>query len=92
MLNFFYTLFNALFTGQWNNRLDVFTNLKTPLQECLTWVGSIFSDSTYNFVLTFEDGVNLLSGVLAVVVVVGLAFFVVKSIKRIFTIFFQGVR
>ena len=92
MLNFFYTLFVALFKGQWDNRLDVFTDLKLTFQQVATWIGSIFSDSTINFEPTFEDGVNLLSGILAVVVVVGLSFFVVKTIKRIFTIFFQGVR
>ena len=92
MLNFFYTLFNALFTGHWDNRLDVFTDLKLTFQQVVTWIGSIFSDNTMNFEPTFEEGINLLSGVLAVVVVVGLSFFVIKTIKRIFTIFFQGVR
>lgn len=92
MLNFFYTLFVALFTGYWDNRVDIFADLKMPLQEFLTWVGSIFSDTTTGYQLTFEDSAYLLAGVLSIIVVVGLGFFVVKAIKHIFTIFFEGLR
>lgn len=92
MLNFFYTLFVALFTGYWNDRVDIFSDLKSPFQDFLTWVGSFFSDTTTGYALTFEDTTYLLAGILSVVVVVGLGFFVVKAIKHIFTIFFEGLR
>lgn len=91
MLNFFYSLFFALFTGEWYER-DIIQDNEFTFQELVTWVGSIFSDDTFNFNLDFTACIQLLAAILSIVVVVGLSFFVINLIKRVFTIFFNGVR
>lgn len=99
MFSLFFSLYLALFTGHWLY-LDYYQvtghmrNVFDGLGEFLT---NIFGDGSYNRLgATLFDSDEtlffLISFILAIITTIGIIIVATKGIKRIFAIFFEGLR
>lgn len=99
MFGLFFSLYLALFTGEWvyMDYYRVTGFMRSVLDGLGEFITNIFGDGSYNRLgATLFDSEEtllfLISFVLATITVIGIAIFVVKGIKHIFTIFFEGLR
>ena len=100
MFSFFFSLIASLFIGDWRYFTDlqqIGDRISNPLTGLGILVTSTFNNVTEPMINLSDyfgsmDIIYLVSFVMAVVVTIGVIVAVVNIIKRIFTIFFQGVR
>lgn len=93
MYQFFYALYYALFTGDW--QLYRAHNLPSYLNRVATLImntlgGQFTTLQTYELVNESLTAFGLISNILAVVTMIGICLGVLKLTKMVFSIFFGG--
>ena len=96
MYPFFYSLYLALFSGSWQLYTDAEARsaLASAWEEISNWLMNLFGGH-FATIQSFTWSVapeNIWSIVLAILTMSGVCFAVLKIIKRIFGIFFDGWR
>lgn len=96
MFVFFFSLYLAMFTGTWFNYSlnDVLEYVKVTANALGQLVTSVFGDlQMTNFGdLIYNYYPELISIVLATITSIGIVIVATKGIKKLFTVFFYGVR
>lgn len=98
----FYSLYVAMFIGSWQlfSWADVKTHLQAPLNDIGTFLTSLFNnvDNPFStlgdamFASYYPKFIYLAAFVLALITSIGIVVVATKGIKKIFTVFFYGVR
>lgn len=101
MFLLFFNLYLAMFTGTWvnNSWSDIYYNAGQAFNSLGTFITSIFGDGNFNglgdALFANNDRIGLLmilSLVLATITSIGIVVVATKGIKKLFTVFFYGVR
>lgn len=100
MFSLFYSIYLALFTGFWESFTidEACYNISRSVDGLGMFLTNIFGDGYYDRLgdSLFYDGYNpffsIVAFILALITSIGIVVAVIKAIKHIFTIFFEGLR
>ena len=99
MFVLFFYLYRSMFLGSWS--MYDLSAMNTMVNNSVTQVGrivtSIFGDYSHQITdlgTTFQvsDLINLTSYILALITCIGIVWLSVKGIKKVFGVFFMGIR